>query len=259
MTQSLFDIAGKTALVTGGARGVGRFITQALVEAGVTVYMASRDAAAGEEAARTITGPGQCISLPADLSTPQGAETLAKALGEREERLHILVNNAGATEQAPLGQFQEDAWDKVMDLNVKSLFFLTQSVLPLLRAAATEGDPARVINIGSIAGTRTYAGDNFPYMASKAAVHHLSRQVARKLAPENITVNVIAPGPVAAGMLGRAATDAEFRAQLSRGIPLRRVAEQEDVAGSVIYLCSRAGSFLTGAVIPLDGGMTTCV
>jgi NAD(P)-dependent dehydrogenase (short-subunit alcohol dehydrogenase family) len=258
MTASLFDISGKTALVTGGAKGVGRFIAEGLVRAGAKVYIASRDAEAGREAAAEMSKAGHCESLPADLSTLKGATDLAAALKAKEGKLHILVNNAGASEGGSIDSFSEEAWDRVMDLNVKAAFFLTQAMLPLLRAAAAPGDPARVVNLGSIAGTKAYASENYSYQASKAALHHTSRTLAGRLAKENITVNVIAPGPVLAGMLGRAATDAEMRARLERGIPIGRMADADDVAGAAIYLCSRAGAYLTGAVIPVDGGMTTC-
>jgi NAD(P)-dependent dehydrogenase (short-subunit alcohol dehydrogenase family) len=256
MLSALFDISGKTALVTGGARGVGLFIARGFVRAGVKVYVSSRSAETCDATAAELSKEGVCVSLPGDVSTVAGIEALTAELTKRESKLDILVNNAGATASAPLETYPEDAWDGVYDLNTKSPFFVTQQMLPLLRAAATAEDPARVINIGAVAGTRIYPGENYPYTVSKGAVNHLSRVLAMRLAGDHITVNTIAPGPVAAGMLARAADDLEFRKQLARGAPLGRVAFEDDVTGSANFLVSKAASYVTGQVIPLDGGAT---
>lgn len=254
MIASLFDISGKAALVTGGGRGVGLFIARGFVRAGVKVYVSSRNAEACDAAAAELSKEGVCVSLPGDVSTVAGIEALAAALSKREPKLDILVNNAGATGSAPLETYPEETWDGVYDLNTKSPFFVTQQMLPLLRAAASAADPARVINIGSVAGTRIYPNDNYAYTVSKGAVNHLSRTLAMRLASDHITVNTISPGPVAAGMLARAADDLEFRKRLAAGAPLGRVAFEDDVTGVANFLVSKAASYVTGQMIPLDGG-----
>ena len=253
-TADLFSIAGKTALVTGGSRGIGRMIATGFVEAGAKVYVSSRKAEACEEVAAELSdGRASASSLPADLSTESGCRGLAAALAEREDRLDILVNNAGATWGAPLEEFDEAAWDRVLALNVKGVFHTTKFLLPLLRAAATARDPARVINIGSIDGIHVPVLETYSYSASKAAVHQLTRHLAKKLAPE-ITVNAIAPGPFESKMM--AATLEAFGEQIAAGAPLKRIGRPDDMAGAAIFLASRAGAYLTGAVIPVDGGMS---
>jgi NAD(P)-dependent dehydrogenase (short-subunit alcohol dehydrogenase family) len=253
----LFDISGKTALVTGGARGIGRFVAEGFVRAGVKVYIASRNAEQGEATAAELSTRGECVSLAFDLQHMQGVEGLAAAMLEQEPSLDILVNNSGSFWAAPLDEFPEQGWDDVMDLNLKSPFFLTQKLLPALRAAGVEGDPARVINIGSIAGSKVSKNETFSYMASKSALHHLTAALANRLAPDHITVNAIAPGAMSGGMMVRTTKDAEFRARISAGIPLGRPGDADDLAGVANFLCSRAGAYLTGVVIPLDGGAST--
>jgi NAD(P)-dependent dehydrogenase (short-subunit alcohol dehydrogenase family) len=253
-THDLFSVEGKTALVTGGSRGIGFMIASGLVEAGATVYISSRKAEACEEAAAELSKIGVCRSLPADLSTEEGCQGLAVALSALESSLDILVNNAGATWGAPIEAFDEAAFEKVLALNVKGVFHLTRFLLPLLRAAGTEDEPARVINIGSIDGIHVPALDTFSYSASKAAVHQLTRHLAKRLAPE-ITVNAIAPGPFESKMM--AATLDAFGEQIRQGAPLKRIGRPDDMAGTAIFLASRAGSYLTGAIIPVDGGIAT--
>jgi NAD(P)-dependent dehydrogenase (short-subunit alcohol dehydrogenase family) len=250
----LFSVAGKTALVTGGSRGIGKMIASGLVAAGATVYVSSRKADACQATADELAAVGECRSLPADLSTEAGCRGLAAALSEREDRLHVLVNNAGNTWGAPLDEFDDAAWDRVLSLNVKGVFHTTKFLVPLLRAASESDDPARVINIGSIDGLRVPILETYSYSSSKAAVHMLTRHLAMKLAP-GITVNAIAPGPFESKMM--AATLDAFGEQIAAGAPLKRIGRPDDMAGAAIFLASRAGAYLTGAVIPVDGGIST--
>jgi NAD(P)-dependent dehydrogenase (short-subunit alcohol dehydrogenase family) len=254
MANDLFSIAGKVALVTGGSRGIGLMIARGFVEAGARVYVSSRKADVCDRMAAELSRDGTCVSLPADISTEAGCRSLADALGSRESALHVLVNNAGANWGAPLAEYPDSAWDKVLALNVKSIFHLTRALLPLLKRAVRPGDPARVINIGSIDGLQAPLLETYAYSASKAAVHHLTRTLAHKLAPD-ITVNAIAPGPFESKMMHE--TLERFRDAIVSSCPLGRIGEPDDMAGAAIYLASRAGAYLTGAVIPVDGGITT--
>ena len=251
---NLFSIDGKVALVTGGSRGIGFMIARGFVEAGAKVYISSRKADVCDRVAAELSAHGTCASLPADLSTEAGARQLAAAFSARENALHVLVNNAGANWGAPLAEFPDSAWDKVLALNLKSVFHLTRQLLPQLEGAVRPGDPARVINIGSIDGLQAPLLETYSYSASKAAVHHLTRVLAHKLAPR-ITVNAIAPGPFESKMMHE--TLERFRDAIVSSCPLGRIGEPEDMAGAAIYLASRAGAYLTGAVIPVDGGITT--
>ena len=251
--RELFSIAGKTALVTGGSRGIGLMIARGYVEAGARVYISSRKQEACDETARQLSESGECISLPADLSTPAGCQQLAAEIKAREPLLHILVNNAGAAWGAPLEEYPEAGWDKVMDTNLKGLFFLTQHLIPLLEKAAQPGDPARVINIGSIDGIKAPRAENYAYAPSKAAVHHLTKVLAVKLGERNITVNAVAPGPFESKMMEW--TLEQFRAEIEASCPLKRIGNPSDMAGVAIYLASRAGAYVNGAVIPVDGGI----
>jgi NAD(P)-dependent dehydrogenase (short-subunit alcohol dehydrogenase family) len=240
-------------LVTGGSRGIGLMIAQGFVEAGAKVWISSRKADVCEEVAAKLG----CLAIPADLSTPDGLAALADGLSAQTSRLDVLVNNAGATWGAPLESYPDDAFDKLWATNVKPVFRLTVSLLPLLRAAATPDDPARVINIGSIDGIRVPAMEVYGYSATKAAVHMLTRHLAHQLAAESITVNAIAPGPFDSKMMAFALNNPEVRAEIAGQVPLGRIGRPEDMAGTAIYLASRAGAYLTGAVIPVDGGLTT--
>jgi len=252
--SDLFSVAGKTVLVTGGSRGIGRMIAGGFVDAGAKVYVSSRKAEACDATAAELSARGACLSLPADLSTEAGCRALAQQLADRETQLHVLVNNAGNTWGAPFEEFDDAAWDRVLSLNVKGVFHTTKFLTPLLRAGSEEDDPARVINIGSIDGLRVPILETYSYSASKAAVHMLTRSLARKLAP-HITVNAIAPGPFESKMM--AATLDAFGEQIAAGAPLKRIGRPDDMAGAAIYLASRAGAYLTGAIIPVDGGIST--
>jgi NAD(P)-dependent dehydrogenase (short-subunit alcohol dehydrogenase family) len=243
------------ALVTGGSRGIGLMIARGYVEAGARVYVSSRKAEACQAVAAELSRAGACFALPADVSTEAGTRELADALAAREPALHILVNNAGANWGAPLAEFPDSAWDKVLALNVKGVFHLTRACLPLLEKAARPGDPARVINIGSIDGLQAPLLDTYAYSASNAAVHHLTRVLAHQLAARNITVNAVAPGPFESKMM--AETLRRFGDAIKASCPLGRIGEPEDMAGIAIYLASRAGAYLTGTVIPVDGGIST--
>jgi NAD(P)-dependent dehydrogenase (short-subunit alcohol dehydrogenase family) len=251
--SELFSIDGKTALVTGGSRGIGLMIARGFVEAGAKVYISSRKADVCEAVAEELSAVGTCLALPADLATEAECDRLAGELAGREERLDILVNNAGANWGAPIEDFPASGWDKVLDLNVKSVFYLTRALLPQLRAAGTHEDPARVINIGSIDGLRPPIMDTYSYSASKAAVHHLTRSLARKLAVDHITVNAIAPGPFESKMM--AATLDAFGDAIVASCPLGRIGEPDDMAGTAIYFASRASRYVTGTVLPVDGGI----
>lgn len=251
--KDLFSVAGKVALITGGSRGIGAMIARGLLEHGARVYVSSRKAEACEATAAELSRYGTCVALPADCSTQAGCEALARALGEREERLHVLVNNAGANWGAPLAEYPDSAWDKVLALNVKGVFHLTRACLPLLEKAASPADPARVINIGSVDGLRVPLLETYAYSASKAAVTHLTRVLAARLAGQHVTVNCVAPGPFESKMM--AETLRRFRDAIVASVPLGRIGRPEDMAGVAVYLASRAGAYVTGAVIPVDGGI----
>jgi len=256
--STLFDVTGKTALVTGGSRGIGLMIADGLVRAGARVIVSSRKSADVEAAAGVLAALGDCHAIPADISTPQGARALAAATRERFPALNILVNNAGVVWGAPLEEFPEIGWDKVAHTNVEGVFHLTVALLGELRAAASPQDPARVINIGSIDGLRTPSLENYSYSASKAGVHMLTRHLAKRLASEHITVNAIAPGPFESKMMAWALENPETRSAIEREVPLARIGRADDVAGLTLFLASRAGAYMTGTVIPLDGGITGC-
>ncbi|MCZ6465495.1 MAG: SDR family oxidoreductase [Proteobacteria bacterium] len=252
--NDLFSIEGKTALVTGGTSGIGLMIARGFAEAGARVYVSSRKAEACAETAAALSKNGECVGLAADLQSEAECLRLAQEIASRESELHILVNNAGTNWGAPLAEFPESGWDKVLNLNLKGPFFLTRALLPQLEKASRPGDPARVLNVGSIDGLSVPALETYSYSASKAALHHMTRVLARKLAPR-ITVNAIAPGPFESKMM--AATLDQFRDVIVAGCPMGRIGEPEDMAGVAIYLASRAGAYLTGTVIPVDGGIST--
>lgn len=248
----LFSLEGKTALVTGGGSGIGAMIAAGLVRRGVKTYLTGRDATRAEERASELSQDGVCIGLPADFSNDTGAIDLARAYAEREERLDILVNNAGANATGSLADMSIADWDLVLNVNLRSVFFLTRELLPQLRAAASADHPARIINIGSIGGLHVPNWEAHGYGASKAALHHLTRSLAKALGGDRITVNAIAPGPFPS-RLTDTGSEAVQRS-IATYVPLGRAGTPEDVEGAVVFLTSRAGAYVNGATIPLDGG-----
>jgi NAD(P)-dependent dehydrogenase (short-subunit alcohol dehydrogenase family) len=253
MVSDLFSLAGRTALITGGSRGIGRMIAAGFIAQGAKVYISSRKAEACDSTAAELSaGGGRCVSLPQDVSSVEGCRALAAAYAQHESRLDILVNNAGAAWLAELDSFPENGWDKVVDLNLKSPFFLTQAFAPSLRTAASKDQPAKVINVASIDGIRPNPQETYSYQASKAGLIHLTRRMAARLIADNICVNAIAPGAFASEM-NRAARDrAEEVAQM---IPARRIGTDEDMQGVAIFLASRAGDYAVGITIAVDGGI----
>jgi NAD(P)-dependent dehydrogenase (short-subunit alcohol dehydrogenase family) len=253
--SELFGIGGRVAVVTGGSRGIGRMIADGYVRAGARVYITARKVAECEQTAAELSVHGECTAIPGDLSSEEGCRAFAAAVAEREARVDILVNNAGATWGAPLQDYPDGAWDKVLSVNVKGVFHLTRALLPQLRAAARADEPARVINVGSIDGIHVPMLETYAYSASKAAVHQLTRHLAKRLASEHITVNAIAPGPFPSKMM--AATLEAFSDQIVANCPMGRIGRAEDMAGVAIYLASRASAYVTGTIIPVDGGIAT--
>lgn len=252
--NSLFDVSGKVVLVTGGSRGIGEMIARGFVEAGAKVYISSRKADVCEQLAAELSTSGECIAIPANLSLESECQRVAAEIAAREDHLDVLVNNAGATWGAPMAEYDEAAFERVLALNVKGVFHLTKFLRPLLEAAGTADNPARVINIGSIDGIHVPIMESYAYSASKAAVHQLTRHLARFLAPA-VTVNAIAPGPFESKMM--AATLDAFGDAIAAGAPMKRIGRPSDMAGTAIFLASPAASYITGAIIPVDGGIAT--
>jgi NAD(P)-dependent dehydrogenase (short-subunit alcohol dehydrogenase family) len=252
--KNLFDVSGKVAVVTGGSRGIGAMIARGFVENGVKTYITSRKEEELRATEAELSSLGECVAIPSDLSSLEGVQAFVDGVTEREGKLDILVNNAGATWGATIDEFPENGWDKVMDLNVKSLFFLTQRSLPALRAAGSAEDPARVINIGSINGFSYSPLLNYSYSASKAAVHHLTRHMAADLAGDFVNVNAIAPGFFPSKMTAHMLAEEE---KMLESIPRGRLGSPEDAAGTAIYLCSRASAWVCGHIVALDGGHLT--
>jgi NAD(P)-dependent dehydrogenase (short-subunit alcohol dehydrogenase family) len=250
--NNLFDVSGKTALVTGGTSGIGLMIARGLLDAGATVYVVARNADPGSDATAGPSRTGHWRTLRGDLSTHEGICAIAATFASQEKRLDILVNNAGLSESEQIDVYREETWDRALDLNLKAVFFLTQKLLPLLRRTGTAENPARVINIGSGHGLRVSKFDHFGYSASKAGVHHLTRALAQRLAPENINVNAIAPGVFQSRLTKDFSK--ELASQITEGIPRGRFGTDQDIVGAVIYLTSRAGAYVTSSVLSVDGG-----
>jgi NAD(P)-dependent dehydrogenase (short-subunit alcohol dehydrogenase family) len=254
MTDPLFDISGKVALVTGGTSGIGRMIATGLAARGVRTYVSGRDAQKTADIAAEIASEtgGTCIGLAADLADRAGPQALADAYSANERRLDLLVNNAGANATGSLAAMTVDDWDLVLDVNVRAAFFLAKALLPLLKASASAEDPSRIVNIGSIGGLHVPNWEAHAYGASKAAVHHLTRSLAKALGPDRITVNAIAPGPFPSRMTD--INSEQLKKSVATYVPLGRPGEADDVVGAVTFLASRAGAYVNGHVIPLDGG-----
>jgi len=252
---NLFDLSGKNALVTGSTKGIGMMIARGLLQAGARVIISSRNADTCEEARHLLSEFGDVRAFPADLSKHDECRRLADLVNADSERLDILVNNAGAMWREPLETFPDEAWDTVLDLNLKSPFWLVQALLPALRRAGTADDPARIVNIGSIAAIHVAESPNYSYAGSKAALHQLTRVLARELGPQHVTVNAVAPGPFPSHMM--AATLEAVGDTIAAKAPLRRLGRDDDMAGIAVFPASRAAAYLTGTIIPVDGGIAT--
>jgi len=249
-TTQLFSLKGRTALITGGSRGIGRMIAEGFLAQGAKVYISARKAAACDQTAKELSAFGPCVSLPGDVSTVEGAHALVAAYAKHEESLDILVNNAGAAWGAPYDEFPESGWDKVVDLNMKAPFFLTQALTPMLRKAATD-HLAKVIHIASIDGLSVNPWETYSYAASKAGLIHLTRRMALRLAPDRIAVSAIAPGAFASDMNKEARDHGD---EVKNRIPAGRIGTPEDMAGAAIFLASRAGDYVMGSTLVVDGG-----
>lgn len=257
--EELFSLKGKRALVTGGASGIGQMAATALVQAGAHVMIASRrgeECEATAEELNALEADGSAEGFAGDVGTEEGINALAKAVSERGDKLHILFNNAGVSWGERLESFPYSAWARVMNVNVTGLFHLTRQLLPQLQAAASEADPARIINLGSVMGTQPVAEGAYSYTASKAAVHHLTKTLADEFAEKRITVNAFAPGPFQSRMTAFATGSDEKAAKVGSRVPLGRIGQPDDIAGATLYLCSRAGAYVTGAILPIDGGQS---
>ena len=250
--ENLFNLNGKIALVTGGSRGIGAMIAEGFVRNGVKTYISSRKSDPCDKKAKELSKYGECISIPADLTDMNEMDKLVTKIKDKETKLNILVNNAGAAWGASFDDFPEIGWDKVMDTNVKSVFFLTQKLVDILETSASTSDPSRIINIGSIDGLGIPRAETYSYPASKAAVHQLTKVLANRLASRNINVNAIAPGPFESNMMAH--TLEEYGEQIKSSVPRGRIGVPEDMAGASIFLSSRASSYITGSIIPVDGG-----
>lgn len=253
--KNLFDVSGKTAVVTGGSSGIGAMMARGLLENGAKVYITARKEERLHAMAQELSQYGECVPIAADMSNVEDIEAFVAAVSAKEDRLDILINNAGANWAAPIDQFPEGGWDKVMDINIKSIFFTTQKFIPLMKAAGTADNPARVINIASINGIRNSGMPTYAYSASKSAVIHLTTHLATDMAHWNINVNAIAPGFFPSNMTKQIVENEEMTKAAIAQIPRGRAGKPEDIAGTALYLCSEASSWLIGQTIPLDGGM----
>ncbi len=254
----LFDLTDKVALVTGGATGIGRMATEGLAAAGARVMIASRKADACKAVADEINAMGYAGTVEGfggDVASQAGVDALAAEVAARTDTLHILMNNAGRTWGAPLGEFPFEGWTKVMDLNTAGMFQLTQALLPMLVASTSFADPARVVNVGSVMGDVPKGAGAYSYSVSKAGVHHLTRILGNELAESHVTVNALAPGPFESKMTAFALADDRRAQETAKGVPLRRLGVPSDVAASLQFLCGQGGSYVTGAIIPISGGI----
>ncbi|MEM6462274.1 MAG: SDR family oxidoreductase [Pseudomonadota bacterium] len=257
--EDLFSVRGKMALVTGGATGIGRMVATALVQGGANVLIASRKGEACIAVAEELNGidaAGSAEGFAGDVGSEESIHALVADVGSRCDALHILVNNAGVTWGEPLDTFPHMAWHKVMNVNVGGLFTLTRDLLPHLQAGASDADPARIINLGSVMGTQPVAEGAYSYSASKAAVHHLTRIMANEFAKERITVNAFAPGPFQSRMTAFATASEQQASKVGGGVPLGRIGSPDDIAGATLFLCSKGGAYVSGAILPIDGGLS---
>ena len=252
--SDLFSVTGKVVLITGGSRGIGEMIARGFVDGGAKVYISSRKADVCESVASELSQFGTCIAVPADLSSEAECHRLAEEIASREDHLEVLINNAGATWGAPMAEYDEAAFERVFALNVKGVFHLTKFLRPLLEVNGTADEPSRVINIGSIDGIHVPIMETYAYSASKAAVHQLTRHLAKAMAPK-VTVNAIAPGPFESKMMK--STLEAFGDTIAKGAPMKRIGRPDDMAGAAIFLSSRAASYITGVILPVDGGIAT--
>jgi NAD(P)-dependent dehydrogenase (short-subunit alcohol dehydrogenase family) len=256
--NQLFSLEGKVALVTGGATGIGRMAATGLMQAGAHVFIASRKSGACEAVAKELNemgGPGKVTGFVGDVGSADGVAALSAEMSKRTDKLNILMNNAGITWGAPLGEFPFEAWEKVQAVNNAGLFHLTQSLLPMLIETATPDDPARVVNVGSVMGDAALGDGAYSYAASKAAVHQITKIMAKELAGHHVTVDALAPGPFVSRMTAFATADEDTREKVGDDVPLGRVGRDEDIAGCMQFLCGRGGSYLTGAILPVSGGI----
>ena len=250
--KDLFNVEGKVALVTGGSRGIGAMIAEGFVKNGVKTYITSRKSEQCNQKADDLSKFGECISIPANLTDMNEMDKLVNHIKKNEKQFNFLINNAGAAWGASFDEFPENGWDKVMDTNVKSVFFLTQKLAKILEKSGNNSDPSRVINVGSIDGIGIPRAETYSYPASKAAVHQLTRVLANRLAHRNININAIAPGPFQSNMMAH--TLEEYGEQIKASVPRGRIGVPADMAGTAIFLCSKASSYITGSIIPVDGG-----
>jgi NAD(P)-dependent dehydrogenase (short-subunit alcohol dehydrogenase family) len=256
--HQLFSLDGKVALITGGATGIGRMAATGLMQAGAHVFIASRKQGACETVAAELNqmgSPGKATGFVGDVGSAAGVEALSEEIAKRTDTLNILMNNAGLTWGAELGKFPFEAWEKVQSVNNAGLFHLTQSLLPMLMKSATLDDPSRVVNVGSVMGDAPLGDGAYSYAASKAAVHQITKIMAKELAEKHVTVNALAPGPFVSRMTAFATADEDTRDKVGQDVPLGRVGRDEDIAGCMQFLCGRGGSYLTGAILPVSGGI----
>ncbi len=258
MLNEIFGLSGKTALITGGGSGIGAMMAEGFAHAGARVIICSRKLHQVEETAAAInaTNPaGSVEAFSGDVSSEEGIDAIVAEVTSRTDKLNILVNNAGISWGAPLGQFPHSAWEKVMNVNVAGLFHLTQQLLPLLSAASSDADPARVLNLGSVMGKHPLGDGAYSYSASKSAVHHMTAILGKELAGQRITVTALAPGPFQSKMTAFATAKEEQAKAVGGDVPLGRIGAPSDVQGASLFLCSKAGAYVTGAILPLDGGI----
>ena len=258
ISNNLFSLKGKTALVTGGSTGLGLMVTAGLVSAGAKVFIVSRKLENCQKAAKELNNydyEGEVIPFSGDLSTEKGINTISDEMNSKNSELHILINNSGRTWGSDFSNFPYDGWAKVLNLNVSAIFYLTQKLVPLLAASSKSEFPSRVVNIGSVMGEVPMGDGAYSYAASKSAVHHITRILAKELAERNITVNALSPGPFQSNMTDFAIGDSKGTTRVSKRVPLNRIGQTDDIAAAIQFLCGKGGSYVTGAILPISGGI----